>query len=498
MTDTSTLHRTTDESKPEPEDQPVGASALPVDESITLHRRRAALALVGVGATATAAAWLWAAVAGDAGVLGYVAAAVLLPLAVLHLEAWWDARVPLLVADDTGIRLRQGSSWSGLRWDEVDAVTLLPSRLPRRDAAIELAVAGDSGRLLRLSMVDPADVRILPETLRALAPGSVEVRLAEPATGAAEVADEAPDSQDADADERLDLVSDEAQGQTINARRSRRDRLSSVLRAMARRPAGTTADDDGAVSGEPAARADVVMTRSASPAAAAPVVVSSPVPQRAASVPAPRSAPADAPAVIEPSPAPASGPVVGPVIGPRIAAARARVRLTVDDLADRTRIRPHVIEAIEADDFSVCGGDVYARGHLRVLARVLGVDATPLVSEYDARYADDPVTARKVFEAELAGPGRSIRTTTGGPRWSVLAGVVLVLVLLWTGARLLVPSTDAELDPPARDGASDTSPAPSQTPGQTPGATPEEIADRFAGMGEREPASPRVGTRTSR
>jgi cytoskeletal protein RodZ len=190
--------------------------------------------------------------------------------------------------------------------------------------------------------------------------------------------------------------------------------------------------------------------------------------------------------------------VVGPVIGPRIAAARARVRLTVDDLADRTRIRPHVIEAIEADDFSVCGGDVYARGHLRVLARVLGVDATPLVSEYDARYADDPVTARKVFEAELAGPGRSIRTTTGGPRWSVLAGVVLVLVLLWTGARLLVPSTDAELDPPARDGVSDTSPAPGQTPGQTPGATPEEIADRFAGMGEREPASPRVGTRTSR
>jgi hypothetical protein len=271
---------------------------------------------------------------------------------------------------------------------------------------------------------------------------------------------------------------------------------------MARRPAGTTADDDGAVSGEPAARADVVMTRSADPAAAAPVVVSSPVPQPAASVPAPRSAPADAPAAIEPSPAPGSGPVVGPVvgsvIGPRIAAARARVRLTVDDLADRTRIRPHVIEAIEADDFSVCGGDVYARGHLRVLARVLGVDATPLVSEYDARYADDPVTARKVFEAELAGPGRSIRTTTGGPRWSVLAGVVLVLVLLWTGARLLVPSTDAELDPPARDGVSDTSPAPGQTPGQTPGATPEEIADRFAGMGEREPASPRVGTRTSR
>jgi cytoskeletal protein RodZ len=220
------------------------------------------------------------------------------------------------------------------------------------------------------------------------------------------------------------------------------------------------------------------------PAADASAVLSSPVARPAATVPAKRAASApDSPAAAEPP---------TPVIGSRIAAARARVRLSVDDLADRTRIRPHVIEAIEADDFSVCGGDVYARGHLRVLARILGIDPTPLITEYDARYADDPVTARKVFEAELAGPGRSIRTTTGGPRWSVLAGVVLVLVLLWTGARMLVPSTDAELDPPPRDGVSDTS----SVPGQVSGATPEEIADRFAGMGEREPASQRVGTRS--
>ena len=80
-------------------------------------------------------------------------------------------------------------------------------------------------------------------------------------------------------------------------------------------------------------------------------------------------------------------PAYDPVIGPELAAARTRVGLTVDELADRTRIRPHVIESIEVDDFAPCGGDFYARGHLRTLARVLGKDPVPLLEQFDNRYA---------------------------------------------------------------------------------------------------------------
>ena len=80
-------------------------------------------------------------------------------------------------------------------------------------------------------------------------------------------------------------------------------------------------------------------------------------------------------------------PAYDPVIGPDLAAARTRVGLTVDELAERTRIRPHVIESIEVDDFAPCGGDFYARGHLRTLARVLGQDPEPLLQKFDDRYA---------------------------------------------------------------------------------------------------------------
>ncbi len=130
-------------------------------------------------------------------------------------------------------------------------------------------------------------------------------------------------------------------------------------------------------------------------------------------------------------------PAEDPVVGPELAAARTRLGLDVDQLAERTRIRPHVIESIEVDDFAPCGGDFYARGHLRTLARVLGVDVTPLLRAYDDRYADAPVNPRRVFEAELAtGANGSIRGTRGGPNWSVLIAAVMTVVLVWSIARL--------------------------------------------------------------
>ncbi|MDQ1103846.1 hypothetical protein QE405_001130 [Nocardioides zeae] len=131
-------------------------------------------------------------------------------------------------------------------------------------------------------------------------------------------------------------------------------------------------------------------------------------------------------------------PVVEPVVGPALTEARRRLGLSVDQVAERTRIRPHVIEAIEVDDFGPCGGDFYARGHLRTLGRVLGVEPQPLVEQYDERYATAPVDARRVFEAELATvPGGSLRATRGGPNWSVLVAAVMSVVLLWAVAQFL-------------------------------------------------------------
>ena len=142
-------------------------------------------------------------------------------------------------------------------------------------------------------------------------------------------------------------------------------------------------------------------------------------------------------------------PAPNAVIGPLVAAARNRARLSIDVLSERTRIRPHVLECIEVDDFEACGGDFYARGHLRTLARVFGLDPEQLLALYDTHYAKAEIEARQVFEAELAtGIGGGVRAAYSGPRWSLLAACVLALASVWGVARVF-NDTPQELVSPA-------------------------------------------------
>jgi hypothetical protein len=71
-------------------------------------------------------------------------------------------------------------------------------------------------------------------------------------------------------------------------------------------------------------------------------------------------------------------------IGGALAEARTEAGLTVTQVSERTRIREKIIRDIERDDYSACGGDYYARGHIRAIARVVGTDPVPLIEEYDA------------------------------------------------------------------------------------------------------------------
>jgi transcriptional regulator with XRE-family HTH domain len=70
-------------------------------------------------------------------------------------------------------------------------------------------------------------------------------------------------------------------------------------------------------------------------------------------------------------------------IGEALAQARHRAGLSVAQVSERTCIREAIIRAIEKDDYSVCGGDFYARGHIRAIAKVVGSDPGPLIGEYD-------------------------------------------------------------------------------------------------------------------
>ena len=77
-------------------------------------------------------------------------------------------------------------------------------------------------------------------------------------------------------------------------------------------------------------------------------------------------------------------------VGATLSEARYRAGLSVDELSERTRIRGTVIRSIEEDDFQACGGDLYVRGYVRAIAGAVGIDAQPLIREYDMGRAGGP------------------------------------------------------------------------------------------------------------
>lgn len=79
-------------------------------------------------------------------------------------------------------------------------------------------------------------------------------------------------------------------------------------------------------------------------------------------------------------------------IGRALTQARLRAGLTVEEVSAATRVRVPLVHAIERDDFTPCGGDVFARGHIRVLARGVGIDPKPLLEQYDAQRSGPPAS----------------------------------------------------------------------------------------------------------
>jgi hypothetical protein len=492
MSEAPLLQPGNDEPQVEDVSTPTGLALAP--ESVVVRRNAGLAALVGGLSSAVAIAWA-ARAAESGGVVDWTLAVVLGLLGIGHLAALLDARTPLLVADSQGVRMRLGRTWGGLPWGALARVEHTPRRGLLRDGRLVMVVHNPARLLEELDRGARQQSRLcqrlygapfalplglstrvsgagadLTEALTALAAGSsrvVEIGTREPETGTDPVVEP---KAEAEAEPQA-----EAERHLPDPRPRLAHALFRISGLLQRERPETDADAGALAAGvdvvvEEVDAADVPVVASATPsplrlptvAARAEVRVEPPVAEedeqagrelrRPGSVslvedtqvwgdrvsPIAREGHAVEPLLIDDH---AVRPADDPVVGPELAAARTRLALTVDQLAERTRIRPHVIESIEVDDFTPCGGDFYARGHLRTLARVLGVDVAPLLTAYDDRYADAPINPRRVFEAELAtGAHGSIRGTRGGPNWSVLVAAVMAVVLAWSVARLAMDS----------------------------------------------------------
>ncbi|MER6088642.1 helix-turn-helix domain-containing protein [Streptomyces bluensis] len=149
-----------------------------------------------------------------------------------------------------------------------------------------------------------------------------------------------------------------------------------------------------------------------------------------------------------------------PSIGRALQQARIDLGLTVDDVSSATRVRIAIVHAIEQDDFAPCGGDVYARGHIRTLARAVRVDPAPLLAQYETGHGGRPAPtlAAPLFEAERIRPDRH------GPNWTAAMVAAIVVVIGFVGFTLFSGGDDDGGTPAVAEGATPTMGKPDSSP----------------------------------
>jgi cytoskeletal protein RodZ len=121
-------------------------------------------------------------------------------------------------------------------------------------------------------------------------------------------------------------------------------------------------------------------------------------------------------------------------IGATLASARRRSGLTVSEVSNSTRVTEPIIRGIEQDDYAACGGDFYARGHIRAIARAVGEDPSPLIDEFDATWRSaQEITAAEAFQPRMPLRKRERRRV----RWTAFLAVLVLAVLGFAGYKFV-------------------------------------------------------------
>jgi cytoskeleton protein RodZ len=158
-------------------------------------------------------------------------------------------------------------------------------------------------------------------------------------------------------------------------------------------------------------------------------------------------------------------------VGARLKAAREAAKLTHHDIAQALKFSPRQIAALEADDYAALPGATIVRGFVRNYARLLKLDAAPLLQQLDAVLPLAPAEVRPPDNIGVAGGPRGMRD--GLPLLAVALALLLaaLLLALWSHFAPLLPSgetADAAAMSAASGGTSSASPGASPAPGEAP------------------------------
>lgn len=144
----------------------------------------------------------------------------------------------------------------------------------------------------------------------------------------------------------------------------------------------------------------------------------------------------------------------GPIGGERLAAARREQKIAVLEIAKELHLDEPKVRALERNEFDVIGAPVFAKGHLRKYAQLVGVDETDVMADYYqlTRAAGMPplVSTRRRPRREMA----------PGPWIAVIVVVILAATAYWwfTSGRSVpaIPPVESVAQEPTPEPAAET------------------------------------------
>ena len=162
-------------------------------------------------------------------------------------------------------------------------------------------------------------------------------------------------------------------------------------------------------------------------------------------------------------------------LGEFLRGARESAGLSIDELAERTSIRAGLLREIEKNNFVHCGGDTYARGHLRNIAPIISVDAQTLIDLYNNEHSSE---TRKIHDMLVENNATRIPTERKTVSWKSLAIASVVVLAAIAGGQIIISNskttvTPAVISSPTATASAEPSPTATQTAEEVPAVSGE-------------------------
>ena len=158
-------------------------------------------------------------------------------------------------------------------------------------------------------------------------------------------------------------------------------------------------------------------------------------------------------------------------LGQFMQGARESAGLSIDELASRISIRAGLLREMENNNFIHCGGDTYARGHLRNIAAHILVDPQTLLDLYNEEHSSE---SRKIHDMLVENNVTKIPTERKSikPKSLVIASVVLLSAVAL--GQIIISNSQTTVTPVVKASPSVTA-TPSASPAASPKATTENV-----------------------